>query len=124
MIDFLLKHAFENGIQLYLTINKTLLPEDCGIPQFVLENHPENVPLTIMLSFNIPAVQGGMKMEFHKGAVELTLSFDELYRCTIPYHSVVRTLVDNPEYNPHYKPVSEILDEPVPQSGPNLRLVD
>jgi len=87
---------------------------ESGIPPEVLDRHGDCIG--IMLNANYHTHAG---IEFHSDGMALTLSFDQLYDCFIPWASVCSvTLVISTS-----PPEIEAPVEPVERTAPKLELV-
>lgn len=111
--EVLLRVAFDHGIDVLCLLDVALLDGVWGGPDDVLSRFREReLPVGLDAAYH-----PHMQPEFSEQALEVTLSFDKLYRCTLPW-AAFRRVVFTP------LPVDAPSKEPDEGgSGPHLRLV-
>lgn len=116
--EVLLRVAFEHGIDVMFLADPGALEGVWGGPESVLDRYRDQA-LPVGLD---AAYHPHMQPVFGPAGLEVTLSFDRLYRCLIPWHAIGKVIftplpVDPPE---------AVEEEPEDDAGPgrpHLRLV-
>lgn len=114
----LLELGYQNGVRTVITVaaEGLRLNGGMGFPEEVLEAlKVENKALMVLkFDFDNPQVHGGMEVEFFDELVEMSLSFNTLYRVQIPY-SLIGQVV--------FPFTIESWSPPKEEQGSGLRLV-
>jgi transcriptional regulator with XRE-family HTH domain len=113
----LMRFAFDLGCDIFCLFDSTKI-EESGIPVSVRSQYPENLPLRLEAVYhhqNQPV--------FKPSGLQLSLSFDSLYSCLLPWSAFLQiTLFPLP-----WDPLEDAPEEQrsAPQPGPShLRLLD
>ncbi len=104
--------AFDHGIDVMLLAVTDDLPEDWGGPEAVRAKYAgQELPIGLDAAYH-----HAMDPVFGPDALEITLSFDVLYRCRLPWHAIRRVV---------FTPLRPEPPEAAPKTpdGPHLRLV-
>jgi len=108
----ILRLGFALGCDIHVVLQSDRL-EDCGLPATTLEQFPDLLPIKLDAAYhhhNDP--------RFFPDGVQLTLSFDALYTCTIPWEAFEQlTLIP-------LEPELGDVPEPPPTPGAHLRLIE
>jgi transcriptional regulator with XRE-family HTH domain len=108
----ILRLGFALGCDIHVVLQSDRLDE-CGLPSATLDQFPDLLPIKLDAAYhhhNDP--------RFFPDGVQLTLSFDSLYTCTIPWEAFEQlTLI------PLEPELSDVLDPP-PTLGAHLRLIE
>lgn len=112
----ILQLAFDAGIDC-LFFAETSMLDDWGGPDVVLSRYEgELLPIKLDAEYH-----RHMDPSFDDDGVEITLSFDTLYRCRFPWVAIQRVLFDPLPPAPPQPEAPE--DDEVPAGRPTLRLV-
>jgi hypothetical protein len=132
----MMEACFEQGVTVQLAVSTPLLRRMGnlgGFPGHVLDMHPDAVPLILGPAKFIPYYG----VEFFDDHVELTLSFDDLYRVQVPYgilHGAAIILSPEDDWREDYSPSllpngpwtpaeDEQPQPTLPSQRPTLRLI-
>lgn len=104
-----LKLGFALGCNLFFVANTEHL-QDSGIPEKVLKQFGDKIPIRLDSDFF-----HHYRPEYFEEGVEIRLSFDAVYTCFFPWHTLEQVTFFVQDDAPEPKPTS---------SGPTLRIVD
>lgn len=115
--------GFGLGCDIHVVLDTTLLA-GTGVPAATLERFPERLPLHLEAAYH-----RHHDPHFLPGSLQLTLSFDALYTCTLPWAAFQQVtlfpLAPEPPEAPAPEPEPEPkAPAPAPRRGGHLRLVE
>lgn len=112
--------GFGLGCDIHVVLDSKLLA-DTGVPPTTLSRFPERLPLHLEAAYH-----RHHDPRFLPDALQLTLSFDALYTCTLPWAAFQQVtlfpLAPEPPTEPAPEPEPE--QAPPPRRGGHLRLVE
>lgn len=110
------------GVELDATIAILLVNDrlgtDSGVPLSVLEQYKEEGAFHVLLDTEYRAQQ---EIGIDEDHLHINLSFDDLYRCKIPWHAVLTVSINTDEGDESPRAVCE--EEPQASAGSHLTLV-
>jgi transcriptional regulator with XRE-family HTH domain len=119
----LMRYAFGLECDIFCHLESALL-QDSGVPSSVLSRFPEHLPLRLEAAYH-----HHHQPRFLEEGLQLLISFDALYTCTLPWACFQQITLFPVRWEPPESDVSDAeTSAPLPQTGapgaPHLRLVD
>lgn len=122
----LMRYAFGLECDIFCHLDSSLL-QDSGVPSSVLSRFPEHLPLRLEAAYH-----HHHQPRFLAEGLQLLVSFDALYTCTIPWACFQQITLFPVRWEPPESDATDASDAetsaPLPQTGapgaPHLRLVD